>query len=90
MRCPECGSASIQTLGKRNWRYPVGLLLILPPVLALLHQASSLIDYRCAHCGLRFGRRTGPARSAFVLMILSPVVFVLLLVFAAVYWGPSE
>ena len=69
MTCPECGSASIQSFGKRNWFYPVGCLVIVPTVVALLHQASSPVDYRCAACGLRFARRSQAARFALGVMI---------------------
>jgi hypothetical protein len=83
MRCPECASASIQSFGKRNWLYPVALVVIIPTVFALLHQASSPFDYRCAVCGLRFARRTTAARFAlFVLIfVLAGVVVLLALVF---------
>jgi NADH:ubiquinone oxidoreductase subunit 3 (subunit A) len=82
MHCPECGSASIQSFGKRNWLYPVALLVVIPTVFALLHQASSPIDYRCAVCGLRFARRTAAARFALFVMlfVLAGVVVLLALV----------
>lgn len=69
MICPECGSGDIQSFGKRNWFYPVGCLVIIPTVVALLHQASSPVDYRCATCGLRFARRSQAARFAWGVMI---------------------
>jgi predicted RNA-binding Zn-ribbon protein involved in translation (DUF1610 family) len=81
MHCPECGSARIQSFGKRNWLYPVALLVVIPTIFALLHQASSPIDYRCAMCGLRFARRSTPARLALLVMILVIVGIVMLLVF---------
>jgi DNA-directed RNA polymerase subunit RPC12/RpoP len=83
MRCPECGSASIQSFGKRNWLYPVALLVVLPTVFAQLHQASSSIDYRCAECGSRFARRTTAARFALFVMIFVLAGVVLLLAFVA-------
>jgi predicted RNA-binding Zn-ribbon protein involved in translation (DUF1610 family) len=83
MRCPECGSASIQSFGKRNWLYPVALLVVLPTVFAQLHQASSPIDYRCAACGLRFARRTTAARFALFLLIFVLAGVVLLLAFVS-------
>jgi DNA-directed RNA polymerase subunit RPC12/RpoP len=70
MRCPECGSPTVESLGKRNFLYPVALVLILPLVFAMLHQTSSPIDYRCPNCGLRFGRRTSTARFALITMVL--------------------
>jgi predicted RNA-binding Zn-ribbon protein involved in translation (DUF1610 family) len=69
MQCPECGSANVHTLGKRNWPYPVALVAVIGATLALLHQAASPIDYRCPTCGLRFARRTSPARFALLIMI---------------------
>jgi predicted RNA-binding Zn-ribbon protein involved in translation (DUF1610 family) len=70
MNCPECGSASIQSLGKRNFPYPVAFVLVLPLILAMLHQTASPIDYRCPSCGLRFARRTTTARFALFVMIV--------------------
>ena len=50
--CPECGSSRVETVGKRNWPYPVALVAVIGATLALLHQAASPIDYRCLACGL--------------------------------------
>jgi predicted RNA-binding Zn-ribbon protein involved in translation (DUF1610 family) len=80
MQCPECGSTNVQTLGKRNWPYPVALVAVIGAALALLHQAASPIDYRCPACGLRFGRRTTAARFALLVMILFIVGVPLLLI----------
>jgi hypothetical protein len=45
MRCPECGSATVESLGKRDFPYSLALVLVLPLLFAMLHQASSPIDY---------------------------------------------
>jgi predicted RNA-binding Zn-ribbon protein involved in translation (DUF1610 family) len=84
MNCPECGSAGVQSFGKRNWLYPVSLIMIIPLVFALLHQASSPFDYRCPMCGLRFARRSTPARFALLAMIFVLVGIVLVLAFFSV------
>ena len=68
MLCPECGSDKVQSLGKRNFPYPVALVAVIGSDLALIHQASSPINYRCPNCGLRFARRS--ARARFVLYFL--------------------
>ena len=81
MHCPECGSVNVQSLGKRNFLYPVTLVLVLPLVLAMLHQAASPIDYRCPSCGLRFARRTTTARFALFVIILIVGALVLLIAF---------
>jgi hypothetical protein len=81
MRCPECGSATVEALGKRNFLYPLALVFVLPLAFAMLHQASSPIDYRCPVCGLRFARRTRPARFALITMILIIASLVMLLGF---------
>jgi len=81
MRCPECGSAKVESLGKRNFPYPLAFVLVLPLVFAMLHQASSPIDYRCPMCGLRFARRTRPARFALITMVFIVVVLVILFAF---------
>ena len=80
VRCPECGSTTVESLGKRNFLYPLAFVVILPLVFAMLHQASSPIDYRCPACGLRFARRTGIARFCLVTMILILVTLTVLLV----------
>ena len=80
MQCPECGSTTVQSLGKRNWPYPVALVAVIGAALALLHQAASPIDYRCPVCGLRFARRTTPARFALLVIILFIVGVPLLLI----------
>lgn len=84
MHCPECGSASVQSFGKRNWFYPVSFITIIPTVFALLHQASSPVDYRCPMCGLRFARRSTPARFALLVMIFVLVGIALVLAFFSV------
>jgi predicted RNA-binding Zn-ribbon protein involved in translation (DUF1610 family) len=81
MQCPECGCTTVQSIGKRNWPYPVALVAVIGAALALLHQAASPIDYRCPACGLRFARRTTPARFALLVIILFIVGVPLLLIF---------
>ena len=81
MQCPECGSASVQSLGKCNWLYPIAFLVIIPTVFAMLHQAASPIDYRCPVCGLLFARRSTAARFALLMMISVVAALVMLLAF---------
>jgi DNA-directed RNA polymerase subunit RPC12/RpoP len=78
MRCPECGSPTVESRGKRNVPYPLALVVILPLVFALLHQASSPVDYRCPNCGLRFAWRTSTARFALITMVLIIAALVIL------------
>jgi hypothetical protein len=79
--CPECGSANVQVLGKRNALYPVAFLVFFPTVFAMLHQASSPIDYRCPQCGLCFARRTSSARFALLVPLVVLVGGLLLVAF---------
>ena len=51
MNCPECRSASVHSLGTRNFPYPFALVVALPLVLALLHQAASPIRRRWNEVG---------------------------------------
>ena len=80
MDCPECGSNEVESIGKRNFPYPIAFLAVLPLAFAMLHQASSPFDYRCPRCGLHFARRTDAGRFAlgtvFVIIFAVPVVFV--------------
>ena len=87
MCCPECGSDEVQLLGKRNFPYPVALLVVIGAALALLHQASSPLEYRCPECGLRFARRSARARFVFRFLILG---FVALIMFGVYYCGRSS
>ena len=80
MNCPECGSASVQSLGRRNFLYPFALVCVLPLTLAMLHQSASPIDYRCPSCGLQFARRTTTAR--FALFVIKVIVGALVLFIA--------
>jgi predicted RNA-binding Zn-ribbon protein involved in translation (DUF1610 family) len=80
MQCPECGSASVQSLGKRNWPYPVALVAVIGAALALLHQAASPIDYYCPTCGLHFARRSTAARVALFVILFGIVGVPLLLI----------
>jgi hypothetical protein len=77
MRCPECDSISVQSFGKRNFPYPFVLLVIFRVLIALLHQTSSPIDYRCQNCGLHFARRSGIARAALTVLIVLVVLIAL-------------
>lgn len=83
MKCPECGSGNVQSLGKRNWPYPLGLVVVIGTILALLHQASSPIDYRCPDCGLRFARRSTAAGCALLIMVLLLVGTVILVAYVS-------
>ena len=81
MLCPECGSTAVESLGKRNFPYPVAFVLILPLVFAMLHQVSAPIDYCCPVCGLRFARRTTIARFFLITMIVILVSLAVFIVF---------
>jgi predicted RNA-binding Zn-ribbon protein involved in translation (DUF1610 family) len=81
MNCPECGSASVESVGKRYFLYPLAFVIVLPLMLAMLHQAASPIDYRCPSCGLRFARRSTTGRFALVVMIVIVAASVLLIAF---------
>jgi hypothetical protein len=76
MRCRACG-AGLQSLGNRNWLYPLGLVAIIGVTFALLHQAASPIEYRCTACGLRFARRSTAGRAA--LLAMSSIVGLIIL-----------
>ena len=57
-------------IGKRNALYPVGCLVILNFVWALVHRLQSPIDYECNDCGHRFSRRNLTEKIALVVLIL--------------------
>lgn len=79
MVCPECGFTNVQSLGKRNFLYPLALVAVIGTALAILHQAISPIDYRCPNCGLRFARRSPRARFVLRFMLFG---FASLIIFA--------
>lgn len=80
--CPRCGPETPATcLGKRNAIYPAGCLMIIGFPLAILHQTSSPVEYRCGKCQRRFGVRSTLAKVALGILIAIP----LLLIACAVY-----
>ena len=80
--CPTCGpDATVTCLGKRNALYPAGCLMIIGFPLAILHQTSSPVEYRCETCQRKFGVRRILARIALGILIALP----LLLIGCAVY-----
>ena len=74
IRCPGCGSpSSIISHGKRYAVYPSGCLALIGPILAILHQASSPVDYECGTCGRKFSARSSVAKLC--LGIIALVIF---------------
>ena len=67
MKCPKCNDDSKVTChGKRYAMYPSGCVAILGPILAVIHQASTPVDYECKSCGLEFSRRSTAAKVGLV------------------------
>jgi hypothetical protein len=65
MNCPKCDNdKDVICHGRRYALYPSGCLAVIGPFLAILHQASTPVDYECKRCGLRFGRRSTAAKVA--------------------------
>ena len=63
MKCPKCNNeTAVICHGKRYAMYPSGCLALIGPVLAILHQASTPVDYECKGCGHEFGRRSAAAK----------------------------
>jgi hypothetical protein len=67
---PNCGSTDFECRTKRFSPYPLGIVAICGLVLTSLHQLSTPVDYRCAKCGLDFGKRTILGRVAGVVLIV--------------------
>ena len=63
-------------LGKKNAFYPAGCLMIIGLPLAILHQASSPVEYRCGKCQRKFGVRGTLARVALGILIAIPLLLV--------------
>jgi hypothetical protein len=85
MNCPKCNSADILVHGKRNALYPLGLYAVVGLPFAMLHQASSPIDYHCNGCGTNFARRTKTGRVAWVCLVLSIVGLVVAAIASTVF-----
>jgi hypothetical protein len=80
--CPKCGpDVPVTCLGKKNAFYPVGCLVVIGLPLAILHQTSSPVEYRCEKCQRRFGVRTMFGKIALGVLIAIP----LLIIACAVY-----
>ncbi len=80
MYCPECRPLVFGRSANGTGRIP-SRFWSSSHVFALLHQASSPIDGRCAMCGLRFARRTDTARFALLVMIFVLAGAIVLLAF---------
>jgi hypothetical protein len=50
--------------------YPSGCLAVIGPFLAIIHQASTPIDYECKICDLKFARRSTAAKVVLFGMLL--------------------
>jgi transcription elongation factor Elf1 len=65
MKCPKCNSDKyVICHGRRYALYPSGCLAVLGPFLAILHQASTPVDYECKSCDLKFAKRSTAAKVA--------------------------
>ena len=63
MKCPKCNSdKNVVCHGRRYAMYPSGCLALIGPFVAILHQASTPVDYECKSCELRFVRRSTAAK----------------------------
>ena len=80
MKCPSCSSTDIQSRGKRNALYPLGIVAIIGLPFAMLHQASAPQEYHCDACGLDFAHRTTTARITRVLLFVFGIGFALLII----------
>ena len=75
--CPRCGpDAPVTCLGKKNAFYPAGCLMIIGLPLAILHQTSTPVEYRCGKCQRRFGVRSPLAWIALGILIGIPVFII--------------
>lgn len=79
-QCPKCKSASVACLGKRHALYPAGCLAIVGLLLAMVHQGTLPVDFKCESCGKRFGVRDTGAK----LCLLAVALIVLLLMYKVV------
>jgi hypothetical protein len=56
--------------------YPVGCLVIIGPILAMIHQASSPVDYDCNSCQLQFASRSTAAKGVVIGFLLFVVYLI--------------
>jgi transcription elongation factor Elf1 len=71
MKCPKCNDDSMVIChGKRYAMYPSGCLALIGPILAVIHQASTPVDYECKSCGLEFSRRSTAAKIGLIGILL--------------------
>lgn len=71
MKCPKCNSEdAVICHGRRYAMYPSGCLAIVGPFIALLHQASTPVDYECKACHAKFGKRSAAAKVALLSIFL--------------------
>jgi hypothetical protein len=81
--CPTCGpDAAVTCIGKKNAFYPSGCLMIIGLPLAILHQTSSPVEYRCGKCQRKFGVRSTLARIALAILIGLPLLLVGMVIYA--------
>ena len=84
IKCPACGSASIQNRGKRYALYPSGIVVIVGLLFALLHQLSTPYEFHCDGCQTDFMHRTTIARIARVFLYVLGIASVLLVLLVIV------
>lgn len=71
MKCPQCDRPEeVVCHGRRYAMYPAGCLALLGPFVAILHQASTPVEYECRSCKLKFARRSTAAKVALLGIIL--------------------
>jgi hypothetical protein len=71
MKCPKCDrDEDVICHGRRYAMYPSGCLAVFGPFLAILHQASTPVDYECKGCDLKFARRSTAAKVALIGILL--------------------
>jgi len=86
--CPSCGSSRVISHGKRNAFYPLGCLAVVGLPFAMIHQASSPIDYECQTCRQRFAQRSPMARFTPAVLILGVLNLVAIAILVA--WRQSH
>ena len=70
-KCPGCKSDEVACLGRRNAFYPAGCLALGGVVIAIIHQATAPVDFKCEACGKRFGVRSVGAKLCLFAIILA-------------------
>jgi transcription elongation factor Elf1 len=71
MKCPKCNSEKDVTChGRRYAMYPSGCLAIVGPFIAVLHQASTAVDYECKACDTKFSKRSTAAKVSLIFIFL--------------------